>query len=464
MARERGEEPALLGIFTTDTHLIVRTWDPFLVRITGIATADALGNPIGTLLPGLEERGLLALFRDVCANGTIEVLSPALHRGLVDCPPADASSTSTRMIQRVTIGPVREEQHITGIAVTVEDVTAEREKAVAHLSDLGDPDWRARQSAVRNLAGRGTAIVDEIVRTLREQHHNFSVLSSILDLLAIAEVDIVGPLIACLDGHHEHDIDLRIQAALILGERRDRRAVPALMTALDDPDVNVRFHAIEALGILRASDAVEKLVAIADGGDFFLAFPAVHALSQIGDFSVAPQLVPLLKNDWLRAVVAEALGALGDEVVVGPLVQLLDEPDCPAEIVADGLAGVWQRYEHRYGAGDHIANIVRRQITATGTQKLIDAVHRVASDRLRGIASVLGWLNGPAVQRALTRLLGQASVRAQVVEALVRYGAGVVDLLIERARRGGSRDPSGRSRGARPDWRSQSDPRPGRRP
>jgi len=142
MAPECGEEPALLGIFTTDTHLIVRTWDPFLVRITGIATADALGNPIGTLLPGLEERGLLALFRDVCANGTIEVLSPALHRGLVDCPPVVVSSTSTRMIQRVTIGPVREEQHIAGVAVTVEDVTAEREKAVAQLPGLADPNWR----------------------------------------------------------------------------------------------------------------------------------------------------------------------------------------------------------------------------------------------------------------------------------------------------------------------------------
>jgi len=171
-------------------------------------------------------------------------------------------------------------------------------------------------------------------------------------------------------------------------------------------------------------------VVIASGKDYFLAFPAVHALSLIGDLSVAPQLVPLLKDDWLRAVVAEALGELGDEVVVVPLVQQLNEPDCPAEVVADGLAGVWQRYEDRYGAGDHIANLVRRHITATGTQKLIDAVHRVGSDRLRGVASVMGWLNGPAVQRALTRLLGQEAVRAQVVEALVRYGAGVVDLLI----------------------------------
>jgi len=77
---------------------------------------------------------------------------------------------------------------------------------------------------------------------------------------------------------------------------------------------------------------------------------------------------------------------------------------------------------------------VRRAATAAATQNLIDASDRVSPDRLRGIASVLGWLAGPAVGRALTRMLGKPTIRAQVVEALVRYGAGVVDLLIEQLR------------------------------
>src|SRR4029077_15113468 len=109
------------------------------------------------------------------------------------------------------------------------------------------------------------------------------------------------------------------QAALILGERRDRRAIPALIRTLDDPDADVRFHSVEALGTLRATEAAERLLTVAAGGDFFQAFPAVHALSQIGDPSVAPKLVPLLKNEWLRAVVTEALGELGDELAVGAL-------------------------------------------------------------------------------------------------------------------------------------------------
>ena len=144
----------------------------------------------------------------------------------------------------------------------------------------------------------------------------------------------------------------------------------------------------------------------------------------------------------------EALGGLGDELVVPPLVQLLNQPNAPTEVVAEALADLYQRYDDRYGAGEQIASVARRMISPAGAQNLLDAVDRVGSDRLRGIARVLGWLNGPAAQRALTRMLGQRTVRAQVVEALVRYGAGVVDLLIDQLR---AEDPTP---GRPPPWRS----------
>jgi HEAT repeat protein len=434
--------PPRFGIFTTDARLVVRTWDPFLADITGVAADHALDRALADVLPELEPRGLLTIIHQVAAHGTVEVLAPALHRYLIACAPSDRSAAFDRMQQHVTIGPIREEGRITGVMVTIEDVTArlEREQALSRASpdlltsmtrNLGADEWRVRQDAVRGLAGCGPAIVDTLVQTLREQHRNFSVLSSMLDLLAMADIDVIDPLIGCLTSA---DVDLRIQAALILGERRDRRAVPALAAALDDPDVNVQFHAIEALGLLQAGGAGERLTRIAERRDFFLAFPAIQALARLGDSSVAPRLVPLLNDELLRATVVEALGGLGDELVVPPLVQLLNQANAPTEVVADALAGVYQRYEDRYGAGEQIASVARRMIGPAGAQNLLDAVDRVGSDRLRGIARVIGWLSGPAAQRALTRLLGQRTVRAQVVEALVRYGAGVVDLLIDQLR------------------------------
>ena len=449
-----------IGIFTTDERLVVRAWDPWIADVTRITADDAVNRPLTEIIPDLSDRGLLSPFENVLRRGTVEVLAPALHHYLIACPSPDDIPGFACMQQHVTLGPLRADGRIVGVVVTVEDVTArvahERELAArlqesprevsqdALRSTTGSSqqiealtrlmaldDWRLRRATVTTLAEHGDAIVESLVRTLHTQHHNLAVLSSALDLLAISDIDVVGPLVSCLDAP---DANLRIQSALILGERRDRRATQALIARLSDPDVNVQFHAIEALGRLGATEACDALVTIAEGGDFFLAFPALQALRAIGNPSIAPRLVPLLADDLLRAPAIDVLGEHGDEDVVAPLLELLNASDAPADVIADALAGVHERYEHGYGAGEHIAGLVRRGITARGTQRILDAVHRVAGDRLPSLAKVLGWLEGEPVQRALTRLLGHEAVRAQIVEALVRHGAGVVGLLIEQLR------------------------------
>ena len=428
-----------LGIFTTDQNLVVTTWDAWMATATSIGAAQALGRPLVDLFPDLEARGSLDVMREVLAHGTIQVMAPAFHHFLFECPPTVASNQHRAMQQHVTIGPLRLDDHIVGLVVTVEDVTSriEQERKMAdelqHIESLtrllGQDDWRTRRDAVATLAQQGGAVVDALVRTLRDQHENLNVLSSALDLLTISDVDVIDPLVRCLG---DPDVNLRIQAALILGERRDRRAIPALVERLDDSDANVRFHAIEALTRLNATAAAEKLLCVAETRDFFLAFPALHALSRLGNAVIAPRLVPLLSDELLRGPAIEALGELGDEDVCEPLVDLLNSSDAPTEVIADALAGLHDRYESRYQAGDHIATLVRRAIKATGTQNVLDAVQRVGPDRLRGLATILGWLEGEAAQRALTRLLGHDAVRPQVVEALVRNGNGVVALLSEQ--------------------------------
>jgi HEAT repeat protein len=448
-----------IGIFTTDERLVVRAWDEWLAAVTGISSEHAVSRPLTELIPDLGARGILSTFENVLSRGTVEVLAPALHHYLIACAPADEVAGFARMQQHVTIGPLRADGRIVGTVVTIEDVTArvahERELAAQLHGSSGDDeanasatgvasrqvealtrlmaqnDWRLRRATVTTLAKHGDAIVESLIRTLRDQHHDLAVLSSALDLLAISDVDVVAPLVSFLDAP---DANLRIQAALILGERRDVRAIAPLLAQLSDPDVNVQFHVIEALGRLRATEACEALVTIAERRDFFLAFPALQALRHVGNPSIAPRLVPLLADELLRAPVIDVLGELGDEDAAVPLVDLLNTSDAPDDVVADALAGLYERYERAYAAGDHIAGIVRRGVTARGTQRILDAVQRVGSDRLSGLAKVLGWLEGDAVQRALTRLLGHDAVRSQIVEALVRHGPGVVTLLIEQLR------------------------------
>jgi hypothetical protein len=309
MARDR----LALGVFTTDERLIIRTWDAWLSRATPIDATQALGRPLLEIIPDLPARGLMPIFEDVLARGTVLVLAPALHRYLVRCSPIEHSTIFEHMQQHVTIGPLRDDGQVAGVVVTIEDVTARvegerwlagrygkpspagamsmrdgmqpsRDDIASLARRLVQPDRGARRTAVTSLAEHSRDIVDAVVGTLRRQDPDFGRLGSILDLLAISEVDIVQPLIWCLK---DRDTYLRIQAARLLGQQMDRRAIGPLIAGLADPDVNVRYHAIGSLGQLRATEAWDALAMIAEQRNELLHPAAVEALAALGDDEVA---------------------------------------------------------------------------------------------------------------------------------------------------------------------------------
>jgi HEAT repeat protein len=450
-----------VGVFTTDAGLIIDSWDDWLVRATGIPASIAIGQPLTKLFPDLEPRGMLARFQRVLTEGVVEVLAPIFHHYLLACPPRTPSRYFDRMQQRVTIAPLRENDPIVGTIVSIEDVTArldhERtlseqmasgdekvrlkaarslaeqdalESATPLLGALGDESWRVRRQAVDGLLRHGgQTAVKSLLRVMREQHRNLSVLNSALQVFTLSGVDAIEPLTECLT---DSDADLRIYAAHALGDQHDPRAIPALIKALDDSDSNVRYHTIEALGRLRATDAVDPLLKVAESGDFYLAFPALDALTRIGDSRIGPSIVPLLEDEMLRVPAAEALGQLGDEDAIAPLIGLLNRPGAPALAISQALAALYDRYERLYQEGSYIADIVRSSVTAIGAQNLLGSLNDAKDDGLRALALVLGWMEGEATERALTRLLGRATARKEVVEALVRFGPRVTRLLVEQ--------------------------------
>ena len=448
-----------IGVFTTDSQLVIRVWDSTLARLTGISEEAATGQPLTTLLPDLEARGLLKRFQRSLNEGVVEVLATAFHHYLIPCAPETPSKCFDKMQQRVTIAPLRDDDAIAGLIVTVEDVTErlERERelsarlaqgdeatrlsAAQALSDdasydtaplldaLSDESWRVRRVAIKGVSERAApeaiaALVSLVVRN----HHNPSLLNSALQVLAASEVDTLSPLLELLK---DPDPDLRMQAALALGEQRDVRAVEGLIETLKDEDTNVRYHAIEALGKLKAAQAVDALVEIAESRDFFLSFAALETLAKIGDAHIAPRVVPLLEDEFLREPAINLLGQLGDDSAVGPLTALLNTPSAPTEVIANALAALHDRYEEQYAEGAYIADLASREISPTGFQNLIDAAALApGKENLRSIALVLGWLKRAGVDRALTRLMGRVDLRDEIIEALVRHGSATVELLI----------------------------------
>jgi HEAT repeat protein len=450
-----------IGVFTTDSQLVIRVWDATLARLTGISEEKATGQALTTLLPDLETRGFLKRFQRSLNDGVVEVLATAFHHYLIPCAPLTPSKRFDKMQQRVTIAPLRDDDAIAGLIVTIEDVTEriERERELwARLAEgdealrlsaaetlsadasydtaplldaLSDESWRVRRAAIRGVSERAApeaiaAVVSLVVRN----HHNPSLLNSALQVLAASEVDTLSPLLELLK---DPDPDLRMQAALALGDQRDARAVEGLIATLNDEDTNVRYHAIEALGKLKAAEAVDALVGIAESRDFFLSFASLEALAKIGDARIAPRVAPFLEDEFLREPAINLLGQLGDDSAVGPLTTLLNTPSAPTEVIANALAALRDRYEQQYAEGAYIADLSSHEISPTGFQNLIDAAALAPSkESLRSIALVLGWLKGSGVDRALTRLMGRADLRDEIIEALVRHGSATVELLISQ--------------------------------
>ena len=460
MSQKTTKTQAEVGVFTTDAQLVIQVWDATLARLTGIGENSASGRNLTEVLPDLEQRDLLKRFERSLKDGVVEVLAPAFHHYVIPCPPVTRAKHFDKMQQRVTIAPLRDDDSIAGLIVTVEDVTErlERERELSQrlaqgdettrltaaeiLSDdeaydaapllgaLSDDSWRVRRAAIKGVAQRAAPeAIAALLTSVVENHHNPSLLNSALQVLASSDVDTLSPLLELLESR---DSDLRMQAALALGEQHDPRATSALAKALDDEDGNVRYHAIEALGKLKAADAVDALAEIAESRDFFLAFAALDALAKIADPHVAPRIVPLLDDVLLREPAINLLGQLGDETAVAPLTALLNTPTAPTDAIAGALASLADRYEAQYGEGAYIADLASHEISPTGMQNLLDALETPDKEDLRALALVVGWIKRANVDRALTRLMGRHDLRDEIIEALVRHGPATVDLLISQ--------------------------------
>ena len=456
-----------IGILTTDTDLVVTTWDAALESMTGITADRARGRRLDEIVPDLRSRALIDLIREPLVSGSAQVLAPALHKFLIPCPPAEPSREFEYMQQRVVVGALRDAHHAVGLVMSIEDVTerlererelarqlkdaspAARLKAVEQLSPLqptegvgplgaamADEDWRVRRAAVKALAARrDEMLVDGVITALREGHRDFSLLSSALQLLTLTGVDSTKALVRLMD---DADADLRVQAALALGSQRHPAAVDALLRALDDADANVRFHAIESIGRLASPLAIEKLAAIAETRDFYLAFPALEALVRINDPMIAPRIAPLVGDPLLGSAAAEALGQIGDEDAVAPLVGALSQPATSVCAVVEALARIEHRYESSASNGEEIKELVRQRLSADGVGRIVAAFERASGESVRPLVKVLGWLKDPAVPGTLVRLLGAEEARHDVVEAFVRFGSGAVPVLIDQLAAGDS--------------------------
>lgn len=348
-------------------------------------------------------------------------------------PPPELGSLTTDPLDRKheLAERLASDDEPTRLRAAQEVAAAETLEADASLWDAAaDPSWRVRRATVQGLLTHGgQGMLAALLAAMRQRHRDVGLLNSVIQVLAQHGADTLAPLLELLT---DEAAELRSYAARALGERGDRRAIPGLLAALDDCDANVRYHAIEALGKLQAVEAVDSLAAVAESRDFFVAFPALYALGSIGDRRVAPRLVPLLADAWLRLAAVQALGRLGGEAEVTPLAELLDQPDAPTVEIARALARMHGHYEQAYCEGTLIADLAQRAITEVGKAHLAAALKSAGGEQWGVLGAVLSWLSGPVVEQALVRLLSQPTTRQDALDALVRRGSRSTGRLLDQ--------------------------------
>ena len=424
-----------IGVFTTDVHLNITSWNDWLTRATGQTEESVKGMPLTRVIPEVEKRGLLDRFQHVLSEGNVEVLSSVFHHYLIPIRLEEPVGKFTEMQQRVTIAPLMEDQTVYGTIVTIEDMTAQlaadknKPSEKDDILNLSSGDWKQRQEAAQKLSAAGKSVIRELLRKIRSEHHNLNLLNSAMSVLSMSETDISDYLIDLLQ---DDDPELRIYAAQMMGTKNTPAIVEALIAALGDVDPNVRFHAIESLGKLKAFQAVESLVDLALSGDFFIAFPALDALKAIGDNRAALFLYPLIGDTDLGQPALEALAAFGEVEAVPAIATIINENPSMIPSAVNALLQIANRYEETLQEREYVAEVFQNHVKEEGINSLILSLDAASDETLASLVVILGWIDHDEARMALTRFLGHPGTRHTVIDALVNSGQKVVDLLFDQ--------------------------------
>lgn len=152
------DEFAQQGIFTTDTDLVIRSWNKWLETASGHDADSVVGRPLFQVFPELKHRGFEPYYR-AALLGEVKVLAHGFHRYVI--PPVAAGAKEVRQSGRIV--PLVGDGTIAGTITVVEDVL---ERVVS------ERELRSRIEAsdqARALAEEALRVKDEFLTTLSHE-------------------------------------------------------------------------------------------------------------------------------------------------------------------------------------------------------------------------------------------------------------------------------------------------------
>jgi HEAT repeat protein len=204
-------------------------------------------------------------------------------------------------------------------------------------------DRRQRMDAARELGwlgARGVPAIPFLIRLLNDYEGYEDANPSREASMALVRLgpSAVEPLIAAMRARGNR---AKEELAVVLGLTGDRRAVPALIDALEGDERWVGDRAAWALGLIRDPRAVEPLLRHVGDHNPYVAYRAIEALGRTEDRRAIEPLIAVLKNRGaaadLRASAASSLGEIGDPLPFEPLLAIFKDKSGDTILVVDVL-------------------------------------------------------------------------------------------------------------------------------
>ena len=207
-----------------------------------------------------------------------------------------------------------------------------RVAAVRAMAGIGDP------AAAQELAKLVSDADADVARTAKE------------GLAALPGEKVDAAVVAMLDSK---EASLRAVAVEIIGRRRMKSAVGALLKATDDPEADVRLAAFERLGELAGPDELpplaDRLMRAAEPRDIAAAEEAIRRICARADGSPAQveRLVGLLgrAKPPQRAALVRLVGGMGGDAALKAVRNALSDADANVRAAAVRTLCAWKTPE-----------------------------------------------------------------------------------------------------------------------
>ena len=286
------------------------------------------------------------------------------------------------------------------------------------LKELNSADWWARSAAIKGLLLLNEEKYLSALEKALKNHENTLLRNASMELYVALGARALPSLVALLK---DDDPEVRIFAANLLGDIKDRRAVQDLIRATKDTNSNVRVASTEALGKIGAPEAVTALSEALDD-EPWVVMSAIKSLGDIGGEEALQVLYGCLERDEYRGITFDAIEMAGDEEAIENITPFVERDDT-REWALKAVVNIAVRAGTRI-VPEYFLNLVPHLITLQ--QSPHPEIRKAAfialawSEDLRGIPSFMNALNDDELQEyAISGILatGEEAV-PEIIDAL----------------------------------------------